>query len=152
MHWAAILLHNLNKLEIYEEAIRKVAAKQRTTEALDTPLRPDAHTRHQFSTTNEDRPGTISQQGRGGGNIAKPRPNKTIDPEKELRQQYHAQHMEEAVVKRRAEGAAREAARLAAIPEDHTIIQPAGLINQQTLPEHPNPSVLNHDDIERIYD
>jgi hypothetical protein len=51
--------------------------------------------------------------------------------------------MEEAAARRQAEGAAREAARLKAISEDHVNIQTTGLTVPLTLPGHLNPPAIN---------
>ena len=76
---------------------------------------------------------TSNTRGRGGGRGTRTRPTKTYDPQRAQRRLDHAHRTEQAAATRRAEGAAREAARLASIPEHAAITT----LTQPTLPINP---------------
>jgi hypothetical protein len=79
---------------------------------------------------------------RGGGQGSQPRPTKTLDKTKEQRKAEHNERWETAAAKRRAEGAAREAARQAALntgqePTYTGTTPPTATIPPGTLPNLP---------------
>jgi hypothetical protein len=112
--WATILLSNVDTLEVFEEALRQAGALQ--TEEPPASQEPE---RGEVAGATSQLPSaqiptnTGNNNRRGGGREPQPRPTKTQDKDKEQRKAEHNARWEAAAANRRAEGAAREAARRA---------------------------------------
>ena len=125
-----VLLHNVDTLELYEDAIRQATVtSQNAGTGGPTETLAEAHMHRPPST--DDVPGTSAQAGRGGGRVPRPRPTKAMDPAKIQRKLEHAQRFEAAAASRRASGAAREATRL------HTIMEHPSGAPLDNIEHHP---------------
>ena len=128
----------MDTLEVFEEAIRKAGEEE---PAATTKYTTRGHSERTETVTpptdpiSSGAPSTSATRGRGGGHGARPRPVKTQDPARAQRQLTHAQRTEQYASIRRAEGAAREAARLAPIPELDPVTTPT--TTQPPLPLTP---------------
>ena len=117
--WVVTLLHNVDTLEVYEEAIRhteedlhQTTNHQKQDVIGDDERRSPTHTpEHTASTTDAAhvKAGPIARQ---------PRHVKAHDPAKHQRQQQHRQNVIMAADKRRQLGMARAAIELLTIPEE----------------------------------
>ncbi len=114
-----VLLHNVDTLEVFEEAIRQAGANE--------PAEPASHQAQEtcegtsvvsYHSGRNKPPAPGNSSRRGGGRGPQPRSVKSQDPAKKHRKTEHEQRTATAVAGRRAEGAAREAVRLAPITED----------------------------------
>ena len=112
--WATILLSNVDTLEVFEEAIRQ-AGEQPPEEALaDQELGEGEAAEGSSRLLSVQQPtDTGKTNRRGGGRGTPPRPVKTQDKDKEQRKKEHNERWTAAAANRKAEGAAREAARQA---------------------------------------
>ena len=110
--WATVLLSNVDTLEVFEEAIRQ-AGEQPPEEALAGQALDGGEAAEGSSRSQSvQQPTTTGNTNRrGGGRGPQPRPTKTQDKDKEQRKKEHNARWEAAAAARRAEGAAREAAR-----------------------------------------
>ena len=154
--WVTVLLSNVDTLEVFEEAIRQ-AGEQPPEEAP-----ADQELGEEEEAEGSSRPPSVQQttntgktERRGGGRGTQPRPSKTQEKDKEQRKKEHNERWTAAAANRRAEGAAREAARQAEanakqeqpIPGTTPYINttpPANLLNlpltPPTIPYNPSPS------------
>jgi hypothetical protein len=137
LQWAVVLLHNVDTLEVLEEAIRQAGANEPAEPASHQAQEAGEGTSTVSYHSGRNMPHANGNNNRrGGGRGPQPRPVKSQDPAKKHRKAEHEQRTAAAAAVRRAEGAAREAALLAPITEDppltniETILPP--------LPQHPH--------------
>ncbi len=112
--WATILLSNVDTLEVFEEAIRQAEEQPPEETPADQDLKGGEAAEGTSRLPSVQPPtNTGNTNRRGGGRGPQPRPTKTQDKDKEQRKKEHNACWEAAAANRRAEGAAREAARQA---------------------------------------
>jgi len=151
----------VDTLEVFEEAIQKAGEEAPVAHTGYNAHDQDGETEHVAPPTDplpQHTQNNNSTRGRGGGRGARPRPTKVYDPAKTQRQLEHTQRKEQAAAARRAWDAAREAARLATIPENDpstpattpqpplssTLPPPQPIVPPTLLPlQPPNPDILN---------
>ena len=154
--WATVLLSNVDTLEVFEEAIRQAGEQPPEEAPADQELGGGEAAEGSSRLPSVQQPtNTGNTNRRGGGRGPQPRPTKTQDKDKEQRKKEHNARWEAAAANRRAEGAAREAARQAEanakkeqpIPGTTPIINttpPANPLNlpltPSTIPYNPLPS------------
>ena len=92
LFWATILLHNVDALEVFEEAIRNAREEE---PAATTAYNPRSHSASTEPETplavplSSDAPSTGARRDRGGGRGTWPRPTKTQDLARAQRQLDH---------------------------------------------------------------
>jgi hypothetical protein len=157
--WATVLLSNVDTLEVFEEAIRQAGEQPPEETPADQDMEGGGAAAGSSRLPSIQPPTyTGNTNRRGGGRGPQPRPTKTQDKDKEQRKKEHNARWEAAASNRRAEGAAREAARQAATnaaqaqvnagtPPIINITPPATLPilppTPPTLPHIPNSNTAN---------
>ena len=112
--WATVLLSNVDTLEVFEEAIRQAGEQPPEEAPADQELGEEEAAEGSSRLPSVQQPtNTGKTNRRGGGRGTQPRPTKTQDKDKEQRKKEHNDRWAAAAANRRAEGAAREAARQA---------------------------------------
>jgi len=123
--WATTLLHNVDTLEVYEDAIRQTEANLQQPTDRNEPTSRALGECHPLSHAS-DQPATTSAttHARPSPRARQPRPTKTNDPSKQQRQQHHTQTVIHAAERRRQLETARAETVLPTIPEDPTHMGP----------------------------